>query len=89
MNIHFQHSTLTLSLSALKQSKLSWVVHHSELVEQCLDDLSYMRLGAYMQVLGCILGEVERCPPLHLSATSIFILCAAHGVMAGEGDGTN
>lgn len=51
--------TLTLSLSVFKQSKLGWVVHHSKLVEQGLDHLSYTCVGAYMQVFGCVFGEVE------------------------------
>lgn len=60
--------TLTLSLSVFKQSKLSWVVHHSELVEQGLDHLSHTCLGAYMQVFGCVRGEVEGRPPSQASA---------------------
>ena len=56
-------STLTLPLGALKQGELGWVVHHGELVEERLNDFSHPCLGAYVQVLGSVFGEVERGPP--------------------------
>lgn len=69
-----------------KQSKLSWVVHHSELVEQSLDHLSHPCLGAYMQVFGCVSGEVERCPPSQPSALLSLTLPAELALVWGEGD---
>lgn len=72
-----------------KQSKLSWVVHHSKLVEQGLDHLSYTRLGAYMQVFGCVFGEVERRPPSQPSALLSLALRAAHALVWRKGDGTD
>lgn len=84
-----EESTLTVFLSAFKQGKLGWVVHHGELVEQCLNDFSHTCLGAYVQVLGSIFGEVERCPPSQPSARLIFLLCGAQALAGREGDGTN
>ena len=59
-----QTLTLVFTFAALKQSKLGRVVHHGELVEQGLYDLTCPRLGAYVQVFGRVFGEVERCPVL-------------------------
>lgn len=67
--------TLTLSLGAFKQGKLGWVVYHGELVEQCLDHFSYPCLGADMQVLCGVFGEVERGPSFNPSAMLISLLC--------------
>lgn len=50
---------MALPLRALKQGELGRVVHHRELVEQRLDDFSRLRLGADVQVLGGVSGEVE------------------------------
>lgn len=55
--------TLTLCLGVFEQSKLGWVVHQGELVEQGLDHLSYPGLGADVQVSGRVLGQVEGRPP--------------------------
>lgn len=82
-------STLTLFLSAFKQGKLGWVVHHGELVEQRLDDFSHTCLGAYMQVLGSVFGEVEGCPPFQPPALLILLPCGAYALTVREGDGTN
>lgn len=72
-----------------KQSKLSWVVHHGEFVEQGLNHLSYACLGAYMQVLGHVFGEVERSSPSHPSILMSFTLIAVHAFVWREGDGTD
>lgn len=80
---------MTFSLSVFKQSKFSWVVHHGELVEQGLNHLPYGCLGAYMQVLGCVFGEVERCPPSQPSPLLGLILHAADALVWREGDGTD
>lgn len=79
-------STLTLSLGALKQGELGRVVHHGELVEQRLDDFSHTCLGAYVQVLGSVFGEVERSPPCQPSALSILLRCGAQALVGREGD---
>lgn len=82
-------STLALPLGALKQGKLGRVVHDCKLVEQRLDYFSHSCLGAYMQVLGSIFGEVERCPPSQPPAVMILLLCRARALTGRERDRTN
>ena len=62
-NNTLHHVTLILPLRSLKQGKFGRVVHHSELVEQGLNDLPCAGLGADVQVLGTISREVKRGPP--------------------------
>lgn len=54
-----------MSLAALKQRKLARIVHHSKLFQQSLDDLTSRGAWAYVQVLGCVLWEIERGATLH------------------------
>lgn len=58
-------NTLVMSLAALKQSKLARIVHHSKLFQQRLDDLMSRGAWAYVQVLRCVLWEVERGATFH------------------------
>lgn len=81
--------TLALPLGSLKQGKLGRVVHHRELVEQSLDHLSHLCLGADVQVLGRVLGEVERRPPAQPPAGMILLLRGAQALTRRERDGTN
>ncbi len=54
-----------MTLAALKQCKLGRIVHHSKLLQQSLDDLPSRSAWAYVQVLGCVLWQVERGATLH------------------------
>lgn len=87
--IFLNHSTLALPLRALKQGKLGGVVHYSELVEQRLDYFSCLCLGAYVQVLGSVFGEVEWCPPSQPPAGRILLLCRAQALTRRERYWTN
>lgn len=49
-----------MALAALKQSKLGRVVHHGELLQQSLDDLTGGCTRANVQVLGRVFRQVER-----------------------------
>ena len=50
---------MLVTFPALKQGELSRVVHHRELLQQSLDDLTGRRVGADVQMLGRVLGQVE------------------------------
>lgn len=63
-----RRNTLVMTLAALKQSKLARIVYHSKLLQQSLDDLSSRSARAYVQVLGCILWQVERGAALHATS---------------------
>lgn len=52
--------TLVVALAALKQGKLGRIVDHGELLQQSLDDLAGGCPRANVQVLGCVLWQVER-----------------------------
>lgn len=80
---------MALLLGSLKQGKLGRVVHHSELVEQSLDHFSHLCLGADVQVLGRVFGEVERRPPSQPLARMILLLCRAQTLTKRERNGTN
>lgn len=51
--------TLVVALAALKQGKLCRVVQHSEFLQQGLNDLTGTGARTDVQVLGCVLGQVE------------------------------
>lgn len=65
VNIMKKEHTLIMTLAALKQSKLARVVQDGELLQQCHDDFTSRSVRAYVQMLGCILWQVERGATLH------------------------
>lgn len=75
-----------MAFTTLKQSKLARVVHHSELLQQGLNDLTGPCAGADVQVFGRVLRQVEGGTAFHptsLPASSILRSCA----LPGRGDG--
>lgn len=54
-----------MALAALKQCKLARIVYHSKFFQQSLDDLASRSTGAYVQMLGGVLWQVEGGATLH------------------------
>lgn len=79
-------STLALPLRSLKQGELGRIVRHSELVEQGLDHLSSLCLGADVQVLGRVFREVEGRPPPEPPARMALLRLGAQALAGRERD---
>lgn len=82
-------STLALPLASLKQGELGGIVHHGELVEQSLDHLPSSCLGADVQVLGRVFGEVEGRPPSEPPARVILLRRGAQALTRRQRNGAN